>query len=168
MNRIIPLLVAAAFLTIFPHKGIAGCNQFFRANVVHHGYQHKAVAIVQPLYFAGQATQDEAIYRKAFREEAQRLVQQLQQMNAAPQQQAGSVLSARCISCHSGESPKGGFSLDGDLSSDTKTRALEVLAGINVPPGMKPVIEKLKQEDFPALMNEILSAKSAPTEGVLR
>lgn len=163
MIRSTYILVAVAAL--IPSVLNAGhCNQFFQG----HGYRHHVQAVVAApvYYFAGQATQDEALTRKAIRAELPAIVEAVRQSLQAPQQQqAGGIIAQRCARCHSGESPKGGIDLTGEIDDATFRRSLEILAGKDVPEAMKGVMAGLKEGDHAALMEAMLSRK--PT-GVLR
>jgi cytochrome c553 len=162
MSKII-LTLAAIVALISPHCAQAGCGQFFQG----HAYRHQVVHHVQKqvFYFAGQATQDEAITRKAIRAELPAIVDAVRQSLQAPQQQATGIIAQRCASCHSGESPKGGIDLTGDISDDVFRRSMEILSGKDVPGAMKPVLAGLKEGDHAALMEAMLNKR--PT-GVLR
>lgn len=132
----------------------------------HHVVQ-QVVAPVYPLYFAGQATQDEALLRKAIRAEAPAIIQGvLQQLRTdAPQQQTaapqGSVFAAKCLRCHSGESAKGAVRLDGFIDAATRWRITELLSGHDVPDAMKGVIGGLQPGDHPAILQELMNQKPA-------
>jgi hypothetical protein len=153
MNKLLPLLVAAAFLTIFPHKGIAGCGQLYRQKIVHHAHVQQQV-----LYFAGQAVQDEAIVRKAIRAELPAIVDAVRQELQAPQQQTLGTLGQKCAKCHTGETAQGGFDLKAGIDDGQFRRIVEMLgAGRDVPEAMKAVVNSLTPEQKGAITDEMLS-----------
>jgi cytochrome c553 len=163
MNKI--TLILAAVTALLPSALNAGnCGKFFQG----HAYRHQVVHHVQQqvFYFAGQATQDEAITRKAIRAELPAIVDAVRQQLQSPvQQQATGIIAAKCASCHSGESPKGGVDLTGEIGDDIFRRSMEILSGKDVPGAMKPVLAGLKEGDAAALMEAMLNKR--PT-GVLR
>jgi len=133
----------------------AGCHQLFKQ---HHVVQ-QVVAVPAIYYFAGQATQDEALLRRAIRAELQLA---LQQQHAAPNQAlvnppiaTASVLSAKCGRCHFGEAAKG-IRLDGFIDAATRWRITELLSGHDVPKAMQGVIGGLQPGDHPAILQELM------------
>lgn len=157
-------LILAAITVLTPSALNAGhCGQFFYRQ---HHVQHHALAVVQPLYFAGQATQDEAITRKAIRAELPAIVEAVRQSLQAPQQQVAGVIGQKCARCHQGENAKGGIDLTGELDDSIFRRSMEILAGQDVPDAMKGVVAGLKDGDHAAIMSEMLARR--PKTGVLR
>jgi len=123
------------------------CHQLFHA---HHVQQ---VVAVQPLYFAGQATQDEAIIRKAIRAELPAIIQQLQ---AVPQQQQVAGAIAKCAKCHKGETA---------LTSDPATfKAFARMAGLGegIPAEMKGVIGSLTPAEKGEVTEYLLRLPAKP------
>lgn len=147
----------------------------FAGNHCHQLYfkQHvQAVAVVQPLYFAGQALHDEATIRKAIRAELPAIIQQLQ---AQPQQQVAApssgVFAAKCAKCHKG---------DNALTSDPGTfKAFARMAGLGegIPNEMRAVIGGLTPQEkgelteyllrMPEVRPAVPPALPEPTEGRL-
>lgn len=148
------LVIAAVLLA--PVLAHAGCHHLFKA---HHVQQ--VVAAPAVFYFAGQATQDEAIVRKVVREELQRA-----QPGTLQQTAPVSVLSQKCARCHTGEAAKGGFDLSQGVTDAEFRRIVEMIgANRNVPDAMKGVIGSLTPEQKGAITDELLNK---PAEGVLR
>lgn len=128
---IVVLLLAAA-----PSVHAAGCQQFFTT-----GYQqtYAAQVVAAPLvyYQAGQSIEQDALAAKV----AKRVIEQLRsELNAPqrPQQTAAqTVLSQACAKCHSGATPKGGLTIDGQtpLECDSILDAIQAVASGSMPKG---------------------------------
>jgi hypothetical protein len=139
------LLIALVLVT----PALAGnCHFLYKQ---HHA---QAVAIVQPLYFAGQATQDEALIRKAIRAEAPAIIQGVLQQLQAPAQNLAAptsgTFSAKCAKCHKG---------DNALTSDPNTfKAFARMAGLGegIPNEMRAVIGGLTPQEKGELTEYLL------------
>lgn len=143
MNRIVPIIAALMVAAATPHPTSAGgCHHlYFKQAVVHH-------VAPQVFYFAGQATQDEAVARKAIRAELPAIVEAVRQSLQAPaQSQVAGVLGSKCAKCHQGDNAKGGFNLDEPVSDYHFSRTVEILSGFNVPAAMKGVVDGMQPAD---------------------
>lgn len=171
MNHKLFCSIVIAFVELFVTNQLqAGCNHLFRHH--HHVQQVVAVAPVHPLYFAGQATQDEALLRKAIRAEAPAIIQgvlqqlqapQAQQHATNPQQAVGSLLAAKCAKCHTGENSL--TNPDGTLDC-SKFRSFARMAGLglDIPEQMRPVINSLTPDEKGRLTEELLAIPPAKPE----
>jgi len=132
-----------------------GCHHLFRQNVVHHA--HVQAVIAQPLYFAGQSIQDEALLRKAIRAEAPAILREaLQQLQAPAQQPIVSGAFAKCAKCHKG---------DAALTSDPATfKAFARMAGLGegVPKEMAAVIAGLTPSEKGEITEYLLRLPAKP------
>lgn len=156
---IIAWAIVAAVLIGGP--AFAGCHHLFRQNVVQH-HAH-AVAVVQPLYFAGQSIQDEALLRKAIRAEAPAILREaLQQLQAPAQQPIVTGAISKCAKCHKGDTA---------LTSDPATfKSFARMAGLGegVPAEMKAVIAGLTPAEKGEITEYLLRLPAKPDEsGVL-
>ena len=140
-------LVVAAVVIGIPVAYAGNCHQLFRAHHV------QAVAIVQPLYFAGATTEQEAIVRKVVREELRQALQAPQQQTAAT-----GVFAAKCVRCHKG---------DNALTSDPATfKAFARMAGLGegIPNEMRAVIGGLTGTEKGELTEYLLRMPAARIE----
>jgi len=168
MNHKLFCAIVIAFVELFITNQLqAGCNHLFR----HHHVQ-QVVAVAPVYYFAGQATQDEALLRKAIRAEAPAIIQgvlqqlqapQAQQHAIRPQQAIGSLLTAKCAKCHTGENSL--TNPDGTLDC-SKFRQFARMAGLglDIPDQMKPVINSLTPDEKGRLTEELLAIPPAKPE----
>lgn len=168
MNHKLFCAIVIVFVELYAAAQLqAGCGHFFHKQaVVHHA------AVVQPivLYGVGSDLAIEAAVERAFQRRELKAPAQGTLQQTAP---ATSILTQKCARCHTGESAKGGIRLDGEIDDWTFRRSMEILAGTNVPEGMKGVVAGLQQSDFPAIMSEMLARKPQPAKepeapGVLR
>jgi len=151
------------------------CHHFYQQ---HHAQQ---VAVVQPLYFAGQATENEAVMRKAIREELAALLKGQPQpgtsQQTAPVAQAGSVLAAKCGKCHSGDGARGGVRFDlASVADDHFRRSMEIMGlakvwdgsqWVEMPTAMKPHVAGLTPQDKGAITEEMLYKPAKPEPQVV-
>lgn len=118
----------------------------FAGNCHHLLPVHHVQQVQKVFYFAGQATQDEAIVRKVVREELRQALQAPQQQ----QQAASGVFAAKCAKCHKG---------DNALTSDPATfKAFARMAGLGegIPNEMKAVIGGLTPQEKGELTEYLL------------
>ena len=144
------------------------CRQFFNSGHRHHVQHVQAVQAVQQFYyFVGAPVRVEALVEKALRKDPRwEEFQAYKQNQAGPQKETGpqpevrSYLKLNCGRCHSGPEPKAGLILDGSapIESATVTKVLSWVAGIEKPAGdtMRGVVQRIKDEDKPKLMDELL------------
>lgn len=157
---ILPLIAVLMVAAASPQPTSAGgCHQLF---VKQHHVQ--AVVAYQPLYFAGQATQDEAITRKAIRAELPAIVEAVRQSLQAPiQQQTTGVLGAKCGRCHTGDSAKGDVNFSRTINAEAFRRCIELLGtGRDTPAAMKGVLASLTPAEKGAITEELLNLTARP------
>lgn len=84
------------------------------------------------------------------------------QTQSQAQPRTGSILAAKCASCHGTDqaSPKGGMYIDDGIDIPLKTvvRSLKILSGQNVPSAMEGLVGKLSDNEKGLLMEELLAA----------
>jgi cytochrome c2 len=144
-------LALIAFVLIGIPAFAGNCQALFHHRQVHHA---QALVLAQPLYFAGQSTQDEALVRKVVREELRQALQ------AQPQQQQATASGAfaKCSKCHKGETA---------LTSDPATfKAFARMAGLGegIPNEMKAVIGALTPSEKGELTEYLLRLPAARIE----
>lgn len=159
MKAILPIIAALMVAAASQPTSAGGCHHLF-----HHKQHHVQAVLVQPLYFAGQATQDEAIARKAIRAELPAIVEAVRQSLQAPaQSQVAGVLGQKCTRCHSGENAKGGIDFTTAIDATIFRRSVELLGtGKDAPPAMKGVLASLKPEEKGQLTEELLNLSARP------
>jgi len=143
------------------------CNHFFQKQVI----AAPVVAYAAPVYYqAGVNLEIESQIRKAVREELRQALsvapQQLRQQQTATQPSA----FAKCVSCHTGPTAKGGVVLDGlaSVSCHVYARWGE-MAGLNenIPSAMKKLVESMGPEEKGAINTAMLrlgAARSQPAD----
>ena len=145
------------------------CRQFFNGGRRHHVQHVQAVQAVQQFYyFVGAPVRVEALVEKALRKDPRWKEFQAYKANQGPQREeqgttqpaVRSYLKLNCGRCHSGPEPKAGLIIDGSapIESETVTKVLSWVAGIEKPDGdtMRGVVQRIKDEDKPKLMDELL------------
>ena len=165
-------LVVAAVIIGIPVAYAGHCHHLYQAHHV------QAVAVVQPLYFAGAATEQESIVRKVVREELRQALQAQpqQQQQAQPQDYAStllqkSVMVQKCNKCHSSDGTRL-TNPDGTLDP-MKFRAFARMAGLgkDIPDQMKAVIASLTPEEKGNITEALLALPPATeqkkTDGTL-
>ena len=158
------VLVGAAVLVTLalcsPVKA-AGCGQFFAYRQTY-TYAAPVIAVPQVYYQAGRDIEADALAAKV----AKLVIGQLRQELTAPRQQqaSASVLSQACAKCHSGATPKGGVTIDGQ----TPMECSQILAAIRaVADGSMPKGATLSAEQKGKILDELLSMeadKSSPPQ----
>lgn len=148
-------LALIAFVLIGIPAFAGNCQALFHHRQVHHV---QAVALVQPLYFAGAATEQESIVRKVVREELRAALQAPQQQTAA----TNGVFASKCARCHKG---------DNALTSDPATfKAFARMAGLGegIPNEMRGVIGALTPAERGEITEYLLRLPAeSKNEGVL-
>lgn len=162
MNRALFSIVVGFALGGSVRPVDAGCGHLF---------QHHAVVapVVQPivLYGVGSDLAIEAAVERAF--QRRELKAQLQQSQPQPGvlQQAASVISAKCIRCHSGNEPAGGIDFRWKIDDFAFRRTVEMLGeGINVPDKMVGIIKGLTNEEKGAITSEMMRLPARRPEPV--
>lgn len=154
MTRYVILTWFLVALVLVTPAFAGNCHQLYFKQ--HHV---QAVAIVQPLYFAGQALHDEATIRKAIRAELPAIIQQLQaqpQQSNTQQINNASTFATKCLRCHKG---------DNALTSDPSTfKAFARMAGLGegVPDQMRGVIGSLSAQEKGELTEYLLRMPESP------
>lgn len=162
MARIAAIVIALVVLPEFA-GATSPCNHFFKQQVV-------AVPVVAaaPVYYqAGVNLEIESQIRKAVREELRQALsvapQQLRQQQATQQPSA----FAKCVSCHTGPTAKGGVVLDGlaSVSCHVYARWGEMAGlGENIPPAMQKLITSMGAEEKGAINTEMLRRGAARSQ----
>ncbi len=160
MKLILPLIATALVVTASPADA-GNCHHLYRQ---HHAVHHVQAVVVQSLYFAGQATQDEAIIRKGIRAELPAIVEAVRQQLQAPAlQQTAGVLGVKCGKCHTGDTAKGGVDFSRGIDAETFRRSIELLGtGKDTPTAMKGVIAGLSPQDKGSITEELLNLSARP------
>lgn len=147
------LLLAIALFSGSPCSGNS-CVNVHRATLPVY-----AAPVVYPdpyWYVAGQQNATEQRLRK-LEEIADKQVQILEYMKSGSpagmvtsqvEQNARAVLQRSCVKCHTGDNPKGGVALDGELSTAEKLLVANVVQSGEMPP---PPAKELSDEDYASL-----------------
>ena len=126
-----------------------GCQQFF----AHRAVVQQIVAVPTVYYAAGQNIEQDALAAKV----AKIVVSQLRaEMTSPPKQQAApqSLLSQACARCHSGPTPKGNVTIDGQTAMECH----QILAAIRaVADGSMPKGITLSAEQKGRLLDGLLA-----------
>jgi mono/diheme cytochrome c family protein len=142
---------------------VAAVKQVYAAPVVK---QLQAVQYVPQhvYYFVGAPLRAEAVIEHAKQrdpdyqqfQEFKRFLEfqtqaQNQQAAEQPERSAGSMFSAKCLSCHNATKSAGGINLDGPLSAEIKVQAMESALDGRMPKGRPP----LSSEELGELIDEL-------------
>ncbi len=144
-------LALIAFVLVGIPAFAGNCQALFHHRQVHHA---QALVLAQPLYFAGQSTQDEALVRKVVREELRQALQAPQQQTAA----TNGIFAIKCAKCHKG---------DNALTSDPATfKRFASMAGLGegIPNEMRAVIGGLTPQEKGELTEYLLRLPAARIE----
>ena len=148
-------LALIAFVLIGIPAFAGNCQALFHHRQVHHA---QALVLAQPLYFAGQSTQDEALVRKVVREELRAAQLSAGQREPAQLSASGATCSAKCSKCHKG---------DNALTSDPATfKRFASMAGLGegIPNEMRAVIGGLTPAEKGELTEYLLRLPAARIE----
>ena len=143
-----------------PSYGLADCNHFFRAKVVHHAaVVQQVVAVPYAYYAAGADIQADALAEKVSQKVLALVQQKLTQQQTAPPAKVSQGVFAKCTNCHSVANPAGGLVLDGQtgVSCLTYFRWGQIAGqGKGIPAKMQSVISGLTPEEKGAINNALL------------
>lgn len=169
------VLLALLVLVSRPAHGDCGPLAIRQRVVVQQHHAAAVVAVPQVSYFVGAPVRVESLIQQALQADPEyqafrrwRLQgPQATQDQQAPQREAIKVeanpfplLHAKCARCHSGDSPRGGVTLDGSqpISPEVALKSLRFLRDRRGPEQMAAVLSGLKDADLPQLMDELLEA----------